>query len=442
MNHVARALLVCIAGIALVAFLDHFGGAADMTRESSHTLSPGSERVAQGLPSPVEAVAFYRPDDPRTSRIDRLLRQYADASSSFRYRIVDPDLYPGEAARYDVTVYGTTVLEAEGRRLTVPNRSENALTTALLLLFDEETRLVRIDESYGGRGATDESDGGLSMAVEAMRSSGFRVEPYLIAAAPRIPPDTDVLVVAGPRLTIPSAAQEAMETFVREGGRLFLMVDPETNEETIAFVRRFGIDAGIGVVVDRSATLYGGDMQTPVIARYDQHDATRGLAGASVFPRARALSLFERGEGADEVRSLITTEKEAWAESDLSMLSESGKAVFSESEDTKGPLAIAMSASVPAREGARGRVVVFGDSDWASNRFFAQGAHATLFVNTIKYLGWEKAALGLSLSETRSEPLLLSRAQGRFFFWFGAAVMPGLWALFGLLFVTRWRRSG
>lgn len=442
MTPLARALLLSLAGIALVAFLDRRGGAVDLTRESAHTLSAGSERVVQSLPEPVEGIAFYRPDDPRTSRIEKLLRKYADASPAFRYRIVDPDRFPGEAARYDVTVYGTTVLESGARRRTVPNRSENAITTALLLMFDDRPRTIRIDESYGGRGASDESDAGLGAAADAMRASGFQVEPFLLAAIQQIPVDTDVLVIAGPRIAIPPAAQDSLESFVRAGGRLLLLLDPETKAETAAFLERFGIGAAAAVVVDPGATLYGGDMQTPVVARYDLHDATRGLAGASVFPRARPLSLFERGRGADEVRSLITTGEDAWAENDLALLMKSGKAVFTEGSDGKGPLALAMSASVSSESGKRGRVIAFGDSDWASNRFFAQGAHAQLLLNVVKYLGWEGAALGLSLGETTSEPLLLSRAQGRFFFWFGTAALPGIWAVFGFLFVSRWRRKG
>ncbi len=442
MTPLVRAMLLSIAGIALVAFLDRSGGVLDLTRESAHTLSVGSERVVQALPEPVDVIAFYRPDDPRTSRIERLLQKYADASPSFRYRIIDPDLSPGEAARYDVTVYGTIVLESGPRRRTVPSRSENAITTALLLLFDDRPRTVRVDESYGGRGVSNTADDGLSIAAEAMRTSGFRVEPFLMAASPQVPVDTDVLVIAGPRIPIPRPAQDSLESYVRAGGRLLLLFDPETNGETVAFVRRFGIDAGAGVVVDPGAALYGGDMQTPVVASYDLHDATRGLAGASVFPRARALSLFERGRGADEVRSLITTGDDAWAESDVALLMKSGKAVFSEAADVKGPLALAMSASVASESGKRGRVIVFGDSDWVSNRYFAQGAHAKLLLNAVKYLGWEGAALGLALGETTSEPLLLSRPQGRFFFWFGSAVLPGIWAALGFLFVSRWRRNG
>ncbi|NNE10604.1 MAG: GldG family protein, partial [Gemmatimonadetes bacterium] len=431
MTPFARALLLTVAGIALVAILDRRGGAIDLTRESSHTLSAGSERVVQSLPEPVEGIAFYRPDDPRTSRIERLLRKYADASPAFRYRIVDPDRFPGEAARYGVTVYGTTVLESGTRRRAIPNRSENAITTALLLLFDDRSRTIRIDESYGGRGASDESDAGLGEAAKALRASGFRVEPFLLAGVRQIPADTDVLVIAGPRIAIPAPAQDSLENFVRAGGRLLLLLDPETDAETAAFPQRFGIEAGAGVVVDPEAALYGGDIQTPVVARYDLHDATRGLAGASLFPRTRPLSLFERGRGADEVRSLITTGEDAWAENDLALLTESGKAVFSEGADGKGPLALAMSASVASKSGIRGRMIVFGDSDWASNRYFAQGAHAQLLLNAVKYLGWEGAALGLALGETTSEPLLLSRAQGRFFFWFGTAALPGIWAVFG-----------
>jgi ABC-type uncharacterized transport system involved in gliding motility auxiliary subunit len=92
---------------------------------------------------------------------------------------------------------------------------------------------------------------------------------------------------------------------------------------------------------------------------------------------------------------IVLTGDESWGESDLDLFFSEGRAELSEG-DLRGPVPLAVagtpaldSAGVGAEEGGEAgetRLVVFGDSDFASNQLLSAGLNSDLFVNAVNWL--------------------------------------------------------
>jgi ABC-type uncharacterized transport system involved in gliding motility auxiliary subunit len=91
---------------------------------------------------------------------------------------------------------------------------------------------------------------------------------------------------------------------------------------------------------------------------------------------------------------IVRTSEESWGETDLDLFFSEGRAELSEG-DLPGPvpLALAGTPTVGSAGGQEGesdatepRLVVFGDSDFASNQLISAGLNSDLFVNSVNWL--------------------------------------------------------
>ncbi len=441
MKGVTSIILMLVIVVLVVGLADRSAPRFDLTREATNSLAPQTLAILAALDTDVAATALYRPEDMAAEPIRKLLDRFAAATPRFSYEIVDPDRYPGRVQELGVSTYGATVVERNGQRAAIFNYGENDLAVAIRRLVREKSPVVRFTTGFGEKGIGDAGPDGYSVITEKIRADGLVVEELLMPSVSAIPESTDLIVVAGPTLPFTDRETDLLEAYIRGGGRVLSLIDPFAPAVFEVLPGRFGMELGRNVVVDRSSRLYGADIQMPVVISYDLHEATRGIRGTTLFPHARSVGLAPGGGGADEIRSLLTTSNEAWGETNLALL-KTGKAVFDEGVDQPGPLSLGMIASVnsgPDLSARRGRLAVFGDSDFPRNRSISHGANADLFLNLVNWMASEEAPLGIRSPGREDELLLLTVSQGRRLFWISVVMLPGLVALAGIILVGRWR---
>ena len=101
------------------------------------------------------------------------------------------------------------------------------------------------------------------------------------------------------------------------------------------------------------------------------------------------------------------------------------------------------SDKAPGQEQPVGRVVVFGDSDFASNQFFNAGANSLLFLNSLNWASQEESLINLTpkVPTTRALNIVGGFTMNLIFF-LTVVVMPGTVLLIGLLvWVVRRRHT-
>lgn len=419
----------------------------DLTEGQRHTLSDQSIKVLKSLDAEVHAVAFYRTDEPGRAVTQELLDQYAHYSPKFRFDFVDPDRHPALARRYGITTYGTVVLEGGGKEEKIQVADEEKMTNALVKLFRKGKRIVYFVTGHGEPDLEDTERRGLSLAKEALVEVDYEVKPLLLLRERGVPRNAALLVLAGPDSDLLPTELEAIDAYVKRGGKFLVLLDPFTALHVSDLLKTYGILMGKDVIVDRLSRAFGGDYLLPVITRYEPHAITKDFNVASFFPLARTVDATNPGPPGVVVQVLARTSPGSWAETDKAGF-DRGEASFDEGKDRQGPVPVGAAATIdvttedraPRTEGAKseesvtgkkGRIVAYGTSAFIQNNYLNLSGNRDLFLNSVSWLAEEEELIAVRPRQAKFTPLVLTANQARFAFWatliFPPAAILGTW---------------
>jgi hypothetical protein len=189
---------------------------------------------------------------------------------------------------------------------------------------------------------------------------------------------------------------------------------------------------------------------SPFAAEYPTHPITAGLREPTLFHVARSVQ--PKAEAAPALSVIVRTSAESWAERDLDVFFKEGTAEFGEG-DLKGPVPVAVAgelelgAAPAAAEGAEppkpahARLVVVGDSDFATNALLRQFRNRDFFVNSVNWLLGDVEAISVRPDSSRASRLQLTPRQFAQLRWLSLFVLPEAIAVAGVLVWWRRRRA-
>lgn len=442
-------VLIALGILAVVNFLTtRYHARFDLTARGLYTLSPKTVSLLENLSEDVNIVAFFRESEQRD--YEYLLAQYAYHSRRVAYRFVDPDREPIEAKRYTVTRYGVSVIEYGNREERIREASEKALTNAIACLASEERQVVYFVGGHDEAHPDDQSETGFSKAKQLLIEGNHDVRPSLaLAQMQRVPKNCDVLIVAGPKRPFLPAEIDALATYLNQGGAAFFLLDPLVTTGLEPLLQKWSVGLRDDFVVDKSEGLPGADFSFLVTTRYSKHPITDRHSGLQTFyPLTRSMAHVGSLPGAD-VSSLVQSSPRSWSETNLDALrdKDADAVNYTSGADRPGPLWLAMAVEGPVtiaakagdeRRGPRARLVVFGDSDFASNRFVAQGGNGDLFMNATNWLLRARDKITIRPKSTRHRPLSLAPGDEFWFRWVYWLALPAIPIVAGIL--VWWRR--
>jgi hypothetical protein len=438
---VQTALVVGILACVLLVAQRH-PWRLDLTPERRFTPSPHTREVLDRLTTDVAITAFYSSQDTGMKQdLTDLLALYSDTSPRVQTHLLDLDRSPGAAERLGAHAYNVAVVEVGERRERVDLVNEENLTSTILRTAG--TPPVPTDFVLG-HGECDPSDdekrGGVGTAAEALAADGFDVRT--VEGAATLPSDAALVILAGPTRDLADAEVAALEAHVRHGGSLVVLADPPTPRTVAALVRTFGIELGDDVVVDEQGRLLGTDGLAARIAFLNQTLVPQAPEANAILPIAQSLRLVD----APGVRTdyLAVTPESTWADVDRRVLAGKGETTFRPERDRRGPLPVAALARVDAGGGREGRVVVVGDTDFATNLHVGVLGNRD-FVLAVAELATRADAYTASRPPARSlstfSSLALTAREARTVLW-TASFLPALaCAAVSLLVALRRRRA-
>jgi len=160
------------------------------------------------------------------------------------------------------------------------------------------------------------------------------------------------------------------------------------------------------------------------------------------FPLARSVKTVENSNSQFSSSLLFKTSDSSWGETNL----KSGSAEFDEGKDIKGPVALgavstkSVSGDDSSRKyGKEARVVVIGDSDFASNQYFNHQRNGDLFLNTISWLAEDEDLISIRPKSQENRAIQLTKAGASLLWWLAIIVMPASVLVSGIWVWTRRR---
>lgn len=408
----------------------------DFSETQHFTLAPQTYRVLRGLDREVKITVFSQERSPGYNTYRDLLDEYRQASDRIKVEFVDPERKPGVARQYGITRIDTAVFESGTQSTRVTTPSEAELTGALIRVSKEAKKRILSLEGHGERGINDQERGGLSLAKEALTKQGYEVDTVSLLRETAVPENTAVLVVAGPRRPVTQDEQDRIARYVSAGGRLLVLVDPETQANLDPLLRQWGIELGKGILVDLQDRLAQGDLTALMVRTFTQHEITQDFTFAVLFPVSRHLVLHEDEAKDWDIVPLARTSPRSWAETDLK-----GRVVsFSEKEDVQGPLplAAAITPKKPPEEGKpRPAIVVVGNSSFASNAYINFPGNTDFLLHTVNWLAEERELISITPKEPAFRPFIPNPAQERALLYLQVLLLPFFTFLMGMAI---WRR--
>ncbi|MEA5509647.1 Gldg family protein [Crocosphaera sp. UHCC 0190] len=451
----------------------------DLTDNQLYTLSAETQSIVENLQQPIKVLIFDKETNPQDKD---LLENYKRYNNKFEFEIVDPDVKVGLTKEFNVKSLGDVYLKYGNKKQLVQtliafnNRealSEIKLTNAIEKIKKDYIPTIYLLQGHGEYSLEKENaeQGSLSEAVSSLENKGYNVKPLNLVESFGIPTDADAIIIASPKRKLFDQEVQALKTYSEEGGNLLLLLDPNTDPGLEPLFKDWGIKLDNRIIIDGSGAgdVVGLGPTTPFITTYGNHPITKEFAnGISFYPLSRPIDTVEvKGV---EATSLIVTSDKMWAENDL----ESGEVTFDPKTDISGPfdLGVALTRKINPTEknnDANGnkveekkentnsspspspssnnekpkktesRLIIIGNSIFATNNLFGQQLNGDVFLNSVQWLGsQDEQPLSIRPKEAKNRRINLSSLQVNLLALLALVIFP-LSALVAAV-VTWWRR--
>ena len=442
----------------------------DWTSSQLYSLSDKTRKVLQNLHKDVDFIVFMSPDQQRDlyQPTNELIQRYGAASRRIHVKVVDLEKNPIEAQaltqKYGVQTQGVVVASGEDKRVIASAdlaeidaqsgepritgyKGEQLFTGAILQLSEGRKPKILFTTGHGEHSLDDQGGHGLAGAQLLLGRDNFDLSEWASLGQAAVPAGTDLVVIAGPTSSFVQPELDVFSAYLNNGGRMLVLLDPTlsptggglVNTSLDGWLARYGIKMGQNIVIDPAAMLPFFGPETIFIKSYGEHPITKAFAGAGV----PVLVSLARSAGAGsapgiKVTDLLRTSDKGWGETDLSHLDKIGK----DAGDLAGPVpvgAVAESAlTAPGKKPMR--LVVFGDSDFATNQLLGSNQdNGLLLANTLNWLVEREALLGIPPKKTEQVRLTLTGDEVRKVY-LVAALLPILAVVLGGYVFSRRRR--
>jgi ABC-type uncharacterized transport system involved in gliding motility auxiliary subunit len=431
----------------------------DLTETSEFSLSPQTTKVLGSLDSPLKMTVFAR--ETEFARYKERLPEYGYVSKKVSVEYVDPDKKPTLAKQMAIQAYGTVAIEYKGRTERVVSDSEQEITNGIIKVVTGQERKVYFTQGHGEKDTTSAERSGYNAITTQLGRDNFKVDRIVLAQQPEVPVDATAVVVAGPKVDFLQPEIDAVRRYLDKGGKVMLMLDPPDKADApplsnlVALAHDWAVDLGSNLVVDVSGVgrLLGTDETVPVAASYPSHPIVEKFDLLTAFPLARSATPVSGGVGGRFAQAFVETGPRSWSETDTAGVL-SGKPIKLEEDkgDKKGPVSIAAAAAAASAEPAtdakgdnkeearkpESRVVVIGDSDFASNFALGIQGNRDLFMNALNWLSQQENLIAIRPRESSDRRITMTSAQQTRVLLLVLLVIPAF--VLGSGVYTWWRR--
>ena len=426
----------------------------DVTATRVFNLAPQTVNVLRDLDGPVRANAFFTPADANREQAEDLLNEFSRRTNNFQYRFIDPELNRSLAVQYDVLQYPAIVFEdrTTESREDVTVFTEQDFVTGILVATGIAQKHVAFLTGHKEPGETRDllsgevQEGGFDFAVEGLRRDNYLVGPLNLSQFGSVPDDVAVLLIVSPQQDLSEDEAAALTGYLRRGGNVVALLDPNPPQSFVDLLAPWGVLVGSHGIADAISNVAGQQL-TPLVQRANGQFLSLVDFGISdlvdnvFFPDVTAITAtLPAADMPSHVRFsvLARTTPASWLETDPERVE------FQPGIEQIGPFPVAGllqangTVEQPNFAGPPAKVIVFGDSDFARNKFFFSNDNADFFLNSVNWLAGDIPLISIRPKVIPFRELVVNTRERDFIKWSSWLVPPFLMILAGAY--VWWRR--
>ena len=428
----ASFILLIILLIA-TGFLGHrFDKTFDFTEEGINSLAPQTKEVLKTFDQDVVVRIFYKGDkislqgQAQKEELRNAFDLYKQFSSRFKVRWVDSYSENVIAEKYlshlpdrdQKELFAFMDYNSKRIRIETPYTEEN-ITSALIKVKKRELKEIYFLVGHGEKDLESEQLTGLSTFRQYLEDSGFILKEwsFLQDGKPKTPPS--LLLVVGPRRPFLTGELKWLDLYLEQGGRLFFALDPGEEHRLKVFLKKYEIDYQDNFIISQLAALYGSVTKALGVNFNGSHSITKRFENnkdVAFFDVASVVDKVPQSKNKFSFSFLVKTLNKSFATPKIKKKIEVGVL-------DSLPVAIEvkpLEEKKEEHEGHKGekssdfRLVVFGDSDFLTNKNFHQGVNRDLALNTIVSLVDEEELISIRPKQPKGTKIVLTRVHRLF----------------------------
>jgi ABC-type uncharacterized transport system involved in gliding motility auxiliary subunit len=391
-------LLLFIALLALLAWLSQrYPVTIDMSTNQRNSLSQETMRLLEQIDTPIDLTLFISPVNKRKPTLEKLFGRYQQLQPYIRVQTINPDLHPDLLRIHDIRYDGEVLLEYLGRNEKISQISEANVSNAIQRLLRQSERWLVFLQGHGERNPYGEANHDYSQFATQLAGKGYTIEDLTLSQIGSIPFNTDVLILASPRVALLPGEIRLLQEYIDGGGNFLWLADPEQALEGLEMLGE-NLATGFvpGIIADPNSQLMGLErIDFVLIGEYPRHPITSNLNSLSLFPKAQAIEFY--GDENWQRQNFLQSDSRSWNET-----GDMGGDVYKGDNDDEisGPLTIGMSLARSEHDGDgqlfEQRVVIVGDADFLANSYLGNGSNLDIGINLINWLSHDDRLISIS----------------------------------------------
>lgn len=397
---ITLALILLMATLAWLSV--RYNSQIDITANKGHSLSIKSQQILDALPGEVLITAYIKNEQPIRLQIAQLIDRYSEYKKDLHLVFVDPEAQPEKIRELNIGATGAIVVQYKDRSEQITYLSESSLTNALQHLAFAKPRWLSFLSGHGERSPHGAANFDYSIFSQSLRKRGIRSEKINLARNPHIPDNSDLLIIATPKVNLLPGEKDIILKHILQGGHLLWLMEPD-NITFPELSDLLGVNALPGTLLDKSNQLFGiDDPRFILIGDYGDHPVAQGFKTISLFPISAALSISDETDFNNEV--LLQTNDQAWTE--LGAINKHSQ-YDADSDEQTGALALAFALTRKLGEHQQ-RIIVVGDADFLSNAYIGNVGNTDLGLRMINWLTHEDQFIQIANKAAPDSSLQLS----------------------------------
>jgi ABC-type uncharacterized transport system involved in gliding motility auxiliary subunit len=448
----------------------------DWTKSGYYKLSEKTKQLITSLKEPIDVVVFL-PESARQDYVQKVLEDVRNLLKEFQFygkdkvrvEYVDPQRDLARAQQLvtqynldspDVVIFangthhkyvrldemvdldrGQEEMGMGGEPRVKAFKGEGQFLSAIQTVTEETSPKVYFLTGHGEHDPEDfDQTSGYSEIARYIKRDNITVAKWNLQDKQALPADAGVIVIAGPRKAFSQMELDALDKYLKNKGRLLVMLDPRRQTGLETFLKHWGVQVDDDLAMSKAGTLLGTEFLNvnAVGTDYAPHPITAKLADTNTeFPYARSVRRLQQPQSgtADQPRvtELVKVGAEYWGETNP----DTEHVAFNPATDIAGPLPLAVAVETSKPPGVDvdigvTRMVVVGTSRFVDNSDLA-GGNLDFFMNSLNWLLQREQLVAVSPKTPEEFRLDMSPHQQMAVYFLVMGGMPLAVAVIGLM---------
>ena len=410
-------LLLALVLLVSVGYLGkRFDKTFDLTEEKINSLSSQSLDVLKSFEDTVYVRVFYKGD--KISQQAKFLKKALKSNlalyraQSHKVKLAFVDTYKDNllASEYlshlmdrdKQEVFVFVSYKDKKVRVTSPF-TEQSITSAFIKARKRQAKEVYFLVGHGEKDLESDKPEGLGLFRQYLQDSGFSIKTWSFVQDGKPSTSPSLVLILGPRRPFLPGEEAWLHDYLsKEQGRVLLALDPGEKHNMATFLRAYGVSYKNNYILSRLGAFYGGAVQALGVYFDKQHSVTKKFLqfgkDVALFPLASAVESLPKGSKDFNMSYLVKSLDKSFVSNKLQKKIRVG---------TLNSFGIGMSVEEKKEKGFR--LIVYGDSDFLTNKNLHQGVNRDLALNSVMFLADEEDLVSIRPKQPKGTKITMTR---------------------------------